>query len=88
MVGTGILALPAAVKSVGLIMGGVGTLLLCGASLYTAKLLVACVSAVADRRHPGGPQIEYSDLGRAAFGEVGAGIVLFATIFCQTVKRT
>jgi amino acid permease len=67
--GIGILATPAAMKTVGIFGGAIG-IILCGAlNMYTMKLQIAC------REKLGMHITSYSELGYAVMGPYGKGFV-------------
>ena len=70
-IGIGILATPAAIKSVGVVLGGLGILICALISFYTMKLQIRC------RNKLGAHVTSYSEFGRAVYGEVGKAFVDF-----------
>ena len=76
-IGIGILATPAAIKSVGVVLGGLGILICALISFYTMKLQIRCKNKL-------GPHVtSYSEFGFAVYGKVGKAFVDFNITISQ-----
>ena len=76
-IGIGILATPAAIKSVGVVLGGTGILICALISFYTMKLQIRCKNKL-------GPHVtSYSEFGYAVYGSVGKAFVDFNITISQ-----
>ena len=83
VVGTGIFALPPAIREVGWLAGSVMVLLIAGLSAYTMSLVVSCVQELRRRGHKGvgaGGAIEFTDLTAFVFPGLNRPILFICLI--------
>eukprot|EP00457_Paulinella_chromatophora_P007513 gb/GEZN01007536.1/.p1 GENE.gb/GEZN01007536.1/~~gb/GEZN01007536.1/.p1 ORF type:complete len:422 (-),score=61.28 gb/GEZN01007536.1/:238-1503(-) len=85
VVGTGILALPPAIKAGGVVLGVLFVLLMCILTIYTMRIIILTVRHLRRQgvaRHQDG-RIEFMELLVMAFGQWGNVVGSFSVITCQ-----